>query len=259
MFGYFRFLSQYSDYKAQAVYKNYYCGLCFALDMHYGAASRMLLSYDMTILAVALHAHPEPLCEKLGCVGCGKCKEDYFRSETWKRIAAVNILLAAEKMSDDISDERSFKAAAGALVYKGIIRRARKDYPEISQAVRQGYKAIVEAEKEDLDVLGIGELFAQMMVSVLDAGFSPSDTVRRYVHEIARWLYFIDALDDYDEDLEKKRFNPIAVAGKSYREYLATDYRELHGILRELYSQHGSLIKELEDGSAENEILISIL
>ena len=87
MFGYFRFLNQYSDYRTQAVYKNYYCGLCFALDMHYGALSRMLLSYDVTILAIALHAHPEPCCAKLPCIGCKACKQGYFHDEQWKKIA----------------------------------------------------------------------------------------------------------------------------------------------------------------------------
>lgn len=259
MFGYFRFLNQYSDYQTQSVYKNYYCGLCFALDMHYGVLSRMLLSYDMTMLAIALHAHPAPKCQKLKCVGCQSCKQEYFQGETWKKVAAVNILLAAEKMSDDISDERSFKAAVGAFFYKKTIAKASSDYPQIHQAIRTGYAAIVEAEKQNQGVLQIGELFADMMVSVLDAGFSVSDTIGSYVREISRWLYFIDAMDDYDEDLKKHRFNPIAVPGISYRAYLQNSYPEIQKNILSLYARHDSLIRQLDDGSAEAEILCSIL
>ena len=259
MFGYFRFLNQYSDYQTQTVYKNYYCGLCFALDMHYGMLSRMLLSYDMTILAIALHAHSAPRCEKLKCVGCTECKEQYFQTETWKKVAAVNILLAAEKMSDDISDERSFKAAAGSLVYKGIIRKAADDYPAIRDAIRSGYAAIVEAEKRNEDVLQIGEHFARMMTAVLDAGFTVSETLRDYVYEISRWLYYIDAMDDYDEDLKKGRFNPIAIPGVSFRDYLLDNYPVVQQQLQALYAKHNALAKALDDGSAESEILRSIL
>jgi hypothetical protein len=258
MFGYFRFLNQYSDYQIQKVYKNYYCGLCFALDMHYGALSRMLLSYDVTILAIALHAHPAPSCDKLGCLGCKACKKTYFGSEVWKKIAAVNILLAAEKMSDDIADERSFKAAAGAFFYKGVIRKATADYPQIHRAIHEGYRLIQAAERENCDVLQIGDRFADMMVSILDAGFDASDTTKEYIRQIARWLYFIDALDDYDEDIQKHRFNPIARPELPFREYLVTCYPQLRQYLQSLYEKYDELCEKLS-GDPENEILVSIL
>ena len=259
MFGYFRFLNQYSDYRTQAAYKNYYCGLCFALELHYGALSRMLLSYDVTILAIALHAHPAPQCDKIKCLGCRQCKEQYFQSETWKKIAAVNILLAAEKMRDDIHDERSLKAKLGAFFYKGVIDKAVSDYPQLQEAIRTGYAAIVAAEQENRDVLQIGDRFADMMVSILTVGFSASDTVCDYVREISRWLYYIDAMDDYDEDLKKHRFNPVAIPQLPYRDYLTTHYPQIRQHLRSLYASHSALAEQLQDNSAESEILRSIL
>ena len=251
-------MNQYSDYQTQKIYKNYYCGLCFALDMHYGAMSRMLLSYDVTTLAIALHAHPQPTCEKLSCMGCKACKQTYFQNETWKKIAAVNVLLAAEKMSDDIADERSLKATVGAFFYKRVIRRATEDYPDIHRAIHQGYRLIQAAEKENCDVLEIGNRFADMMVGILDAGFDTSPVVREYVRQIARWLYFIDALDDYDEDLKKHRFNPIAKADLPFREYIHTCYPQLQTYLQSLYAEYDSLCAQLP-GEGENEILVSIL
>lgn len=259
MFGYFRFLSQYSDYKTQAVYKNYYCGLCFALDMHYGITSRMLLSYDVTLLAIAVHAHSAPDCDRLKCLGCEKCKTELFNNETWKKIAAINILLAAEKMRDDVEDERSLKAAVGAFVYKEKIKQAMQDFPEIYEAVRKGYDNILLAEKADHDVLEIGNSFANLMENVLNSAFTVSPTIQKYVREISRWLYFIDAIDDYDEDLQKNRFNPIANAALSYKDYISTQYQHIGMIIQDLYKCHDELIDELCDESSENEILISIL
>jgi len=259
MFGYFRFLNQYSDYQTQAVYKNYYCGLCFALDMHYGISSRMLLSYDVTLLAIAIHAHRSPDCERIKCLGCGRCKKDLFDNEDWKKIAAINILLAAEKLRDDIEDERSAKATIASYIYKGKINQAKLDYPEIYLAVRSGYDAILIAEKEGKDVLEIGDSFADLMIGVMDSAFTVSDTIRMYVREISRWLYFIDALDDYDEDLEKHRFNPIADPTMKYKEFVSERYEYISEIINNLYSQHNELITALADQSSENEILISIL
>ena len=259
MFGYFRFFRQYSDYTAQAVYKNYYCGLCFALDLHYGPMSRMLLSYDTTMLAIALHAHRTPCCDRIKCTGCKKTKKDLFSGEDWKKAAAVNILLAAEKLRDDITDERSMKATVGSFVFRKCIRKAQADYPQIHKAIRDGYTAIVEAEKKNADVLEIGELFGNLMTGILDAGFCVSDTLYRYVHAISRWLYFIDALDDYDEDIQKKRFNPLAKEDLPYRRFVATEYPYIQNLLNTLYADHDRLAKELEDGSTENEILVGIL
>jgi len=259
MFGYFRFYSQYSHYATRKVYKNYYCGLCFALEKHYGQLSRMLLSYDVTVLALALQAHPKPGCDKLRCTGQKQCKATFFDTPEWKKLAAVNILLAAEKFRDDIADEGSWKAKLGNILFHGCIRKARADYPELEQAIRGGYLRIMAAEKENLDVLRIGQLFGAMMTDILDAGFSVSATLRQYVHEISRWLYFIDALDDYDEDLKRGRFNPIAQPGISFSTYRLTHIGEISQTLSDLYRHHSALCTGLEDGSRESRILQSIL
>ena len=258
MFGYFRFLNQYSDYRAQNVYKNYYCGVCFALGLHYGTLARMLLSYDVTILAIALHAHPSPTCNKLSCTGCKACKQEYFGNETWKKIAAVNILLAAEKMSDDIADEGSFKAKVGGVFYRSVIKKATADFPAIYSAIHEGYRSIQAAERENCDVLQIGERFAHMMAGILDAGFTVSPTVREYVRQISRWLYFIDALDDYDEDVKKHRFNPIARPDLPLSSYVQTQYPQLQQLLQALYAGYDALCMQLGN-SPEDQILASIL
>lgn len=259
MFGYFRFFSQYSDYTAKTVYKNYYCGLCFALDLHYGPMSRMLLSYDTTILAIALHAHLTPQCDRIKCVGCKKTKKDLFSGEDWKKAAAINILLAAEKLRDDITDERSLKATVGSFVFKKCIQKAQKDYPQIHAAIRDGYTAIVKAEAENASVLEIADAFGALMTGLLDAAFVPDPTLKLFVREISRWLYFIDALDDYDEDLKKKRFNPLARPDKTFREFVSTEYTYIASLLEDLYAHHSQLLEQLDDGTTENDILISIL
>lgn len=259
MFGYFRFLSQYSDYRSQGVYKNYYCGLCIALELHYGQLSRMLLSYDVTVLALALHAHKTPECERLKCLGCKDCKKELFRDETWKKLAAVNILLAAEKLRDDKEDEASWKAKAGLWFFGSVIGKAKSDYPDLDRVIHEGYRKIQGLEKENKSVLEIADSFGQLMSGIVTTGFDAPTVMVSYVYEIARWLYFVDALDDYDEDLEKGRFNPIAKKDLPFRDYVNTHTRELRGLIRNLWEKHGELLKALEDGSIENDILKGIL
>lgn len=259
MFGYFRFLKRYSDYETQSVYKNYYCGLCFALERHYGTLSRFLLSYDVTILAIALHAHDAPCCDKLACVGCRKAKKHLFCGETWKKLAAINILLAAEKFRDDVEDERSVKARAGRILFRRTIKRAQKDYPLIDATIREGYGAIQLAEQNNESVLRIADRFGELMTATLDAAFSASEAVREYVREISRWLYYIDALDDYDEDIAKKRFNALVEQDCPFHAYVHKYYQQIQGTIGSLLGKHDALVSALQDGSSENMILISIL
>lgn len=119
----------------------------------------MLLSYDATILAIALHAHLTPQCDRIKCVGCKQQKQQLFSGENWKKVAAVNFLLAAEKLHDDIEDERSLKAALGGFVFRKCIRKAKADYPEIDEAIRSGYADIMALEKENASVLQIADAF----------------------------------------------------------------------------------------------------
>lgn len=259
MFGYFRFLSQYSDYKSQSVYKNYYCGLCFALEQHYGQLSRMLLSYDVTVLALALHAHGEPECERLKCYGCKDCKKTLFQDETWKKLAAVNILLAAEKLRDDKEDEGSFKAKLGLWCFGSVVKKAKADYPALDEVIHKGYRKIQALERENKSVLEIGHSFGELMSGIVTTGFDAPAVMVSYVYEIARWLYFIDALDDYDEDLEKGRFNPIARKELPFKDYVNTQSKELRSLIRNLWEKHGELLRDMNDGSIENDILRSIL
>lgn len=67
MFGYFRFNHMYASPRTKRVYKNYYCGTCFALEYNYGEISRFILSYDAVILALTAQLYESPERELLPC------------------------------------------------------------------------------------------------------------------------------------------------------------------------------------------------
>lgn len=67
MFGYFRFNQLFASPKLKNVYKNYYCGTCFALEYNYGEIARCILSYDVVILALIAKLYDTPNKEVLPC------------------------------------------------------------------------------------------------------------------------------------------------------------------------------------------------
>lgn len=259
MFGYFKFKEQYSSYSERKAYKNYYCGLCFALGCNYGNLSRMLLSYDITMITVLTTALADPLYKKFPCVGCKKNKQILFSADNWKVAAAINILLASEKLIDDIYDEKSFIATIKRLLFRRIIKKAEKEYPNTFQIIRNGYKKIVIDEKEKKSVIRIGCDFADMMLAVSETNYELSELQKLFIYEISRWLYYIDALDDYDEDIRKKRFNPLVIEGVSFKNYTEKYYAVIQKDLSDIFKNFEDLRKYFINTTLENRLINSFI
>lgn len=257
MFGYFRFYKQYNDRLVCRCYKNYYCGLCFSLEKNYGQLSRLLLSYDITLLAIIVGAHEQPTAERIKCLG-NNSKKRSFSNEDWKKLAAINVLLASEKINDDICDEKSFKAQIAKFIFRKPIRLAKTDFPEIQKSISEGYGVIQEHEKsnETLDLLAND--FSNLMINILETSFDTSKWKKEYVAYISKWLYFIDALDDIDEDISKQRFSPFKKYG-SHKALVENHYFVISEYLELISEQHKNIIYESLDNTYEGIILKSII
>lgn len=259
MFGYFRFYNQYASYDMQKVHKNYYCATCFALEQHYGQLSRLLLSYDVTLLAIMLSCHKSSKCDSMKCVGNCSKKKELFNGNQWKKVAAINILLSAEKFDDDINDEKSVSAKLLKTVFSKPIKKAKQDFPEIDKIIIENYQQILVAEKNNMSVLEIGNVFASMMLNIMVSAFGCKEREQLYITEISRWLYFIDALDDYDKDVKKNRFNPLVIPGVNYNEYVNLHTNEIQIIISDLYKNFSTIISHFDFQDEETRILVGLI
>jgi len=258
MFGYFRFNQDWATPEMKNVYKNYYCGICFALGKNYGEIPRFLLSYDVVILGLLLKCHKEATCKRLPCFGDAKNKTQ-FSEEEWKKIAAINILLVSAKIDDDIHDENSMKAKCAELLLKSVIKAARTDYPEISDIIDGGYKMMATQEDNKANILVICKTFSDMMGNLVEKTFGLSGIQLDYIKAISNWLYFIDQLDDYDDDLKEKKFNPCAVKGYSKNQYVNQKHNDINNILKTLMMDFNRVKAGMNITSAEDRILYSII
>ena len=69
-----------------------------------------------------------------------------------EKIAAINILLSAEKFDDDINDDKSVSAKVLKTVFSKPIKKAKQDFPEIDKIIIENYKQILVAESNNLSV-----------------------------------------------------------------------------------------------------------
>ena len=263
MFGYLRGFRHGMSKRLNLAYKNYYCGTCFALQYNYGQLSRFLLSYDLIIIGLLLKSHKQPSCERMRCFG-EKDKKQQFTNDDWKTVAALTLLLTAEKLRDDIEDENSFKAKFAFGIFKKSIKKAQREFPEMYSIIASGYQKILAKEKTNKNVIEIAEEFSALMESVykcIQSDQSDDNTVRiEYIKVVSEWLYFIDALDDYEKDVEKGRFNPLIKDHKpSHNTFIDSNFVEICGLIRHFYQKIRDVANELPQSCVEDELLNNIL
>ena len=258
MFGYFRFNQNFASREMKIAYKNYYCGACFALEKHYGEISRFLLSYDVVLLAIMVNLHKTPGRDQLPCFG-KKSEKTQFSDEGWKKIAASNILLFNAEIDDDLNDDNSAKAKAAYFVFKSQIKKARNDFPMIAEVIDGGYSKMLELERSRSDVLEICNSFSDLISKLLSKSFNADEDVCAYGRAIAGWLYFIDQLDDYDDDAAKGKFNPLVIEGISKLDYINTKQSILSSYIETLMCEFDEIKRTLARDGVEGKILFSII
>lgn len=217
MFGYVRTDTPYLYIKDQTLYRAMYCGLCKGISAVCGQTARMGLSYDITFLSVLLHniAGKDVKIEKSRCVThlLGVKKPMAEVDEMTKRLGAINTVLAYYKYTDDIADEG--KGKGKRLWFKRGRKRAKKVYPEIEEIVQRNLALQEQTEKSGTDSVDrAADATANMLAELSDYLLEDKKTefTHNLLYAIGKWIYLIDALDDYDKDIKKGCYNPFVKA-----------------------------------------------
>lgn len=218
MYGYLKPFSGISDTKIRSKYKQYYCSLCHALWTNYGQLSRLMVSYDVTFIAIVLSSRFElPDC-KIGCLKKITLKRE---NENWKKLAAFTLLMIASKLEDDIRDDNSKLAKALKRIFKRKFQHIMKEFPNASKTVNKSMKVFNDYEQNNNDVYVLSNSFADVIVHTLLALYPDMNeseiAILRYV---SRWVYFMDAVDDLDDDIKNGKKNPLSTISRSKIELL---------------------------------------
>lgn len=206
------------------VYQAYYCGICKSIGRRIGQLPRMVLSYDAVFLALVLSAlkggneeilrehciiHPVKKKPVVYGTGGGECGPlDYA--------ADVMVLLAYHKFQDDWFDDKSPVGFAGRTALHGAYKKLAGKYTQLSKALENALErlsAMENAKSGNLDEVAdtFGEILAELFAGY-DAGGFDRETTRILSHlgrNLGRWIYVIDALDDYEKDRGSGSYNPL--------------------------------------------------
>ena len=177
--------------------------------------ARFLLSYDVTLLLLLFS--DVSLTENLGkikCIGTSECLNTAISAPLLRKAATLNVLLVAAKIEDDIKDEGALKAHVAKRLFSFQISRAIKKDPQMWGILLEEYEQFRLLEKNKASLEDLEDHFSHMMARLAKECFEVTDEKRLAVLDaVAKWLYFIDAIDDLDEDLAKNNFNPFSEYG----------------------------------------------
>ena len=236
MFGYFK-LDRECPREIFNDYKKYYCFLCRALQRHYGLAARFTLSYDVAFFLIMV-AEEDYLAKikKVSCLKSDDALRQALEHPLSQTIAALNILLSAAKLEDDICDEQKFSSKVISGILSSAIRRAKKNEPLMWEIISGEYDALRQLEAQNAPLEALESCFSRMMLRLATECFRLEDAGQLACLETAsKWLYFIDAVDDVDENLEEGSFNPFASYG-SFAKLKNHNYLYLTRHMQQLYA-----------------------
>ncbi len=216
MFGYIRTDIPYLYKKDEVLYRAMYCGVCKGIGQVCGQNARMGLTYDVTFLSVILHnlSGVDVKIEKSHCMThCIRSHEMANVDELTRKLGALNTLLVYYKYTDDIADEGKGKFKRS--FFKGGYKRAKKRYPEMDELVKRNLALQEKAEKNKTDSVDrAADATATMLAEFSDyvLGENANEHTRKLFYAVGKWIYLIDALDDYDKDIKKANYNPFYLA-----------------------------------------------
>lgn len=230
-------------------YKAIYCSLCKQLGKEYTFFSRFILSYDCTFYAVIALALSDT-CPGF-CVG--KCKFNplkkcnYLKNgeEALSKAAALSVSSVYYKLKDNIADGGFFEKLGCYLLMPFFSlwrKRAMKKYPEIENAVSTMSFSQFEAEKDKhCSIDKASDPTAKMLSTVLSLLVKEDDAdkdnkkrvLSTFGYFLGKWIYLIDAANDYDYDKKNSNFNPYIIAYDDEKDHTADITQSLDYCLSE--------------------------
>ena len=218
MFGYININQKELSEESKKIYQAYYCGLCQKLKTNCGTKGQMLLSYDLTFLIVLLTGlyELENTETEFICTLHPTKKRTAYINEATEYAADMNLILAYQNLLDDWKDEKSYTKKAFVKILDKDYTRVVSKYPRQVRALEEFMRKTAEAEKNketNLDLVAglTGEMLGEIMCWREDEWQEEMRTLGFYM---GKFIYLMDAYEDYEADQKKNCYNPLVYMEK---------------------------------------------
>ncbi len=252
MFGYINPDRPYLFLKDDTLYRAIYCGVCKGIGKECGQIARTSLTYDMAFMSALFHN----IMQKDFTVKKRRCIAHWIRRRPMADVdditlilGALNCTLAYYKLVDDRLD----KDAKGlfSYIYKRGYKKAVKKHPAAKEIIEKNTAKVRELEKRGCSVIDeICEPNAKLIEELSEyvLGSYATKATSRLCYAIGKWIYLADALDDYDKDVKKGRYNALfaAFGCETKKEAIEKNGAEIKFIFDALFSDMREALADIK-------------
>lgn len=222
MFGYLRPYKEELKVKELRKYKKSYCAVCYGLRKKFGFIYSSVLNYEIVFLYIFL----ESVCRvedkeqiKIRCSINPLRKIDIsINKDLIEYVSFINYYLMLVKLKDNYNDEhlkiykvftyffeRNKKYKNEVIKYKELVERISKQYDILYRLENSKKYQFDECSKT------MGKILHAIVAFYLEKSTVIGD--KKYILELSsnlgKWIYLIDAYDDFEDDYDKGRYNPL--------------------------------------------------
>ncbi len=229
MFGYVTVYKPELKIKEYEAYKGIYCTLCKEMGREYGLLSRFLLSYDGAFFVMYKMALSQnEICAKHSRCSFNptkKCMKITSDSDIYKIASTITVILAYFKLMDNLHDSKFIKKILLYPIYPYFLmlkNKAKKNNPEIFKIVEDGMASQFEIEKSDNSSIDLSAHSTAHILGKLFAYKEDNKNIYNFGYQLGRVVYFLDAFDDFEDDIKNNSFNPFKDCDKFVEEATQT-------------------------------------
>ncbi|ONI39865.1 hypothetical protein AN396_07390 [Candidatus Epulonipiscium fishelsonii] len=222
MFGYVMPLKEELKIREYEIFRSYYCGLCQHIKQTFGHTPRLVLNYDLTCMGILLDSlNPHKISAiNQGCIANPlKRKKMITSNKALDYTASINVILAYYKILDDVKDDNSVKSKALAAGLAPFISKLDLSLKYTKRKIKEHLNNLARLEhNQNFNSLDeIAHPFAMLVGDVVKdypyALYKDSTILREQLFQfgyvLGKWIYIIDALDDFPKDVKNNNFNPF--------------------------------------------------
>ena len=219
MFGYIRPVKSELLVKEADFYDAVYCGLCRYSGKHLTHVSRYLLNYDFTFLSVLRLSLTgcEVQAKKVRCPYKLRKRPAVVCDEVFSYTASAFGLFSYYKLEDDLRDEKGFSRFRKRLL-RPLFRRIRRKSQRVSgsaemeEQIRLPIEELHALEEANCDSPDrAADQFGRILRAVAANGLEGDKKAiaEQCGYHIGRFIYLIDAYDDFVSDAASGSYNPF--------------------------------------------------
>lgn len=250
MFGSLRIRQSLLTQEDRDAYRAHFCGACHA-NSGFGKTCSLLTNYDETVLVLLASGlqRDEREPERLPCTAwpLRRVGVQPLAPQLAEFVAAATLAATGAKLRDDVDDgDRRWIAKAGLVLLRGREQRAWRALeragfdtgefermPARQRRAERGAASLDDVAEPSAEL--VGSLFA--FVAELTERPELEAPLRALGRAMGTFVYVDDAIEDFDDDVRRGRFNPLLggeYTMRSLRTRLATSVDECRRTLAAL-------------------------